>query len=77
MPHSPSQQAEVMKLSILAKSILGFQNSLSGINCSVGIFKVLGFMDPDHFLIRNVIHKVFPIVSMYESIFLCHLFVQL
>lgn len=38
VPQSPNQQTEVMDLSILAKSSLGIQSNLSGINCSVGIF---------------------------------------
>lgn len=73
-PHSPSQQTEVRNLSILAKSGLGFQNNLSGINCSVGIFRVLGFMDANHLLIKDVIHKAFPIVSMCEFAFRCCFF---
>lgn len=76
-PHSPSQQTEVRNLSILAKSGLGFQNNLSGINCSVGIFRVLGFMDANHLLIKDVIHKVFLIVSLCEFAFRCRLFMWL
>lgn len=63
MPHSPNQQPEAVDLSILAKSSLGLQNNFSGINCSVGIFRVLWFMDSNYFLIRNVLPKVFLVLS--------------
>lgn len=54
-----------MNLSIPDKCSFGFQNNMTGINCSVGTFKVLGFIDAIYF--PFITYRVFHI-TIYARI---------